>query len=155
MWFYICKQPALSISVSNNRPCQFQFQIASLVSFNFKQPALSISISNSHPCQFQFQTTNFKVCHNCSRCQWPIDSFPFKVFLFALRCLCWLWRISIRESKFSWITYGLQWYMGWRWSTLVFAFSSMVTSVGNGSIRVVTFMWCLGCLNIKKISLQL
>ena len=34
------------------------------------------------------------------RCRWPYDHFQFEIFLSLLRRLCWLWRVSMRESIF-------------------------------------------------------
>ena len=36
----------------------------------------------------------------CSFLQQPNDRFPLEIFLSPLRCLCWLWCVLKRESKF-------------------------------------------------------
>ena len=102
----------------------------SLVSFKFKEQS--------------------KVSFDCSRCQCPNDPFPFEICVSPLRRLCWLWYVLMRESKFSSMMCGLQWYVGWPRSIQVVVFSSVVASASNISMRADIFIRRLGCLNAQN-----
>ena len=68
-----------------------------------------LDTAGQQPCQFQIQSS-VKV----QTCQWPSDRpFPCETFVPPLRRLCRLWCVLIRESKFSCIICGIQWYVGW------------------------------------------
>ena len=80
-----------------------------------------------------------------SMTQWPLTIRGFPV---SPHRLCWLWCVLMHESRFSRIICGLQWDMGWHQSVQVFAFSSIVASVGNSSVRAIFGMtsvpWDMG-----------
>ena len=84
----------------------------------------------------------FSVKSEFTDCSWLNNPFPFKIFLYPLHGLCWLWCILKRKSKFSWTICGLEWHMGWCRCILVFVCSSVAVSVSNSSIRGAIFMWC-------------
>ena len=102
------------------------------------------------PCPFQVQSW-MKGCCDCSRCQWPKWPLPIWGFMSPLHCLFWSQCVLIHKSKFCWIICGLRWYMGWHRSIQVFVLLSIVSSVGNGSIRSAIFIHCFGCLNIENL----
>ena len=99
----------------------------------YSTTTMSVSSSKVYYSSLWLQQMSAAPCHS-----------GFSGLLHAVSCLCCY---LTRESRFSWISYGFQWYTGW---LQVFVFPPGVASVSNSSIQATIFK---GCLKRRKMSL--